>query len=222
MFFSNRKHAGQLLAKKMMVYKESLPIILALPRGGVPVAAEIASALDAPLDVLIVRKVGAPFQPEYAVGAICEGEDPYLNDPALARSGLEPDDLGPTIKSETLKIRKQIAMFREGHDLPLLAQKVVIVVDDGLATGATLFAAVKYLKKKHVAKIVVAIPVGASSSVQKLRGKVDEVVVLKEREDLQSIGKWYVDFEQVSDSEVQALLKAGSGGHRFCAVQSIY
>ena len=207
--FENRRQAGRLLAAEFILSdkEKENSIILALPRGGVPVAFEIAQALNISLDVLIVRKIGHPLQSELAVGAICEDEDPIWNDQILSRTGLEPDDLIHTLKKEKNKIRQQTETFRQGRRLPSLTKKVVIVVDDGLATGFTMLTAVKYLKKKGVAKIIVAVPVGAGSSARQLRAKIDELIILENREDLMSVGQWYGDFTQVSDQEVVELLK---------------
>lgn len=207
MIFLNRQQAGRLLGERLLAYKNLRPMILALPRGGVPVAAEIAATLGAPLEVLIVRKIGHPLQQELAVGAICEEEDPIWNERILSRSGFEPDDLGSTIKAEINKIRQQTEAFREGRKLPSIKKNVVIVVDDGLATGATALAAVKYLKQKGALKIIVAIPVAATNSARQLRTKIDELVILEECEDLSSVGQWYEDFSQVTDEEVVTLLK---------------
>lgn len=207
MTYLNRKHAGQLLAEKLLKYKNSNPQILALPRGGVPVASEIATALRAPMDVLIVRKIGAPYQPELAVGALCEDEAPIWNPSILSRMGLEPDDMHKIVKKESDKIKKQIQLFREGRELTAFEKKTVIVVDDGLATGSTMLAAVNYLKKKGVTEIIVAAPIAADTSCEKLRAEVAGVVVLDEREDLRSVGEWYIDFTQVSDEQVVALLE---------------
>lgn len=207
MIFHDRRHAGQLLAQKLQKYRKENSIILALPRGGVQIAAEIASVLHAPLDVLIVRKVGAPFQSELAVGAICEEDEPIWNDPILYHLGLEPDDLERTINVERQKVKNQIKLFRGSKKFPHVAKKAVIIADDGLATGATMSAAVRYLKKKSAARIVVAVPVAAVSTASKLRDKADEVVVIEEPEDLMSVGQWYEDFSQVTDDEVMVLLK---------------
>lgn len=207
MIFHDRKHAGRLLAEKLGKYKEQNAIVLALPRGGVPVASEIAAMLKAPLEVLVVRKIGAPFQSELAVGAICEEDEPIWNGAILVRFGLEPDDLGRTVRVEREKIRNQIKLFRESRAFPSVAKKTVIIVDDGLATGATMSAAVRYLRKKAADRIVIAVPVAASTTASKLRSKVDEAVILEEREDLRSVGEWYEDFSQVTDNEVVSLLK---------------
>lgn len=208
MIFLNRQQAGKLLAEKLLAYKKANVIVLGLPRGGVPVAAEIAATLEAPLDVLIVRKLGHPLQPELAVGAVCEDEDPIWNQQILTRSGLEPDDLRGTLKAERKRIQHQIVLFREGRKFPSVTQQTVIVVDDGIATGATVFAAVKFLKKVGAAKVVIAIPVAAASSARRLASQVDEVVVQEIPEDLLSVGQWYEDFTQVSDVEVIEVIKA--------------
>lgn len=212
--FHDRKHAGQLLAQRLKKYKTENILILALPRGGVPIAAEIAKFLEAPLDVLIVRKIGAPFQTELAVGAICEGGEPIWNDAILYQLGLEPDDLGRTVSVEREKVSSQIKLFRESREFASVANKTVIVVDDGLATGATMSAAVRFLQKKTASKIILAVPVAARSSAEQFRSKVDEVVVLEERDDLNSVSQWYKDFSQVTDREVVELLKKNVEGSK--------
>lgn len=207
MIFHDRKYAGKKLAEKLEKYKQSNAIILALPRGGVPVAAEIATVLKSPLEVLIVRKIGAPFYSELAVGAICEEEEPIWNQAILYQLGLATNDLSRIVTAEREKIKNQIKIFRKSQKLSSISKKTVIIVDDGLATGATMSAAVKFLKKKGAAKIVIAVPVAAKRSSAKLRNKVDEVVALEEREDLISVGQWYKDFTQVTDQEVVELLE---------------
>jgi len=210
MTFKDLSHAGQLLSQKLHRYVKDSATILALPHGGVPVSAEIADALGAPLDVLIVRKVGAPNQAELAVGAVCGEAEPVWNQAILANLGLVSAESGKTLTKERQKIEHQTRLFRESRKLPLFAQTTVILVDDGLATGATISAAVKYLRSKSDMKIIVAVPVAAASSASILRGKVEDMVVMEEREDLVSVGQWYEAFSQVSDAEVVALLK-GSG-----------
>jgi erythromycin esterase-like protein/predicted phosphoribosyltransferase/dienelactone hydrolase len=214
MIFHDRRHAGRLLAQRLQKYKKKNTFVLALPRGGVPIAAEIATALGAPLDVLIVRKIGAPFQSELAVGAICEEGEPIWNDPILYKLGLEPDDLGRTVDIERKKVKNQIKLFRASRKLPSVAGKAVIIVDDGLATGATMSAAIKYLKSKGTVKIVVAVPVAAANTASKLRTKVDEIAAIEVREDLMSVGQWYEDFSQVTDDEVVALLQKNTDGSK--------
>ncbi len=207
MTFQNRKHAGDLLAAKLIKYKNKDAIVLALPRGGVPIGYEIAKQLDIPLDVLIVRKIGAPFNAELAAGAICENDEAVLNTLILSQIGLNPEDMNGTIRAEKAEVQRQINLFRQGRLLTDLSKKLVIIADDGLATGATVNAAIKYLKKKGVRQIVVAVPVAPSSSAQQIRLKVEELVTLAERDDLYSVSQWYQDFAQVSDKEVISLLK---------------
>lgn len=214
MIFHDRDQAGQLLAKKLLKYKNSNCIVLALPRGGVPIGEQIAMALGVPLEVLIVRKIGAPFHSELAVGAICEDGEPQWNDNVLYHLGLEPDDLGRTVSLEREKIKIQKDLFRRSEKLASVARKIVIVADDGLATGATMTAAVKYLKKKGAAKIIAAVPVAALSSAITLKKRVDELVAIDVREDLDSVGQWYEDFSQVSDEEVIEMLKRTSRSNR--------
>jgi erythromycin esterase-like protein/predicted phosphoribosyltransferase len=204
MIFQDRKHAGRRLAEALNHYKNEDAVIFALPRGGVPVAAEVSAALKLPLDILIVRKIGAAFQAELAAGAICEDEDPVWNQSVLSQIGLNTEDLAPTLRAEKEKIKKQRQLFRNDEKVSNFHHKTVIVVDDGLATGFTMLAAIKYLKKKGAAKIVVAVPVAAEKSARQLKTKVDEVVILEKPADLWAVSQWYDDFSQVSDEDVIA------------------
>lgn len=208
MIFKNRIHAGKLLASKLHKYKNKKAVVLALPRGGVPLGAEVAKELNVSFDVLIVRKIGAPFNSELAVGAICENDEPIFNSQILSKVGLEPDDMNRAVAEEKKEVQRQIKEFRLGKPMSDTTEKTVILVDDGLATGATIKAAVKYLKKSGAAKIVVAVPVAPSSTARAIRDKVDELIVLEERENLVSVGQWYSDFSQVSDNEVITLLQS--------------
>lgn len=203
--FQNRKHAGQLLAAKVLHLKAENPILLALPRGGVSVAAEIAKELEIPLEVLVVRKIGSPFSSEVAVGAICEHAEPIFSDYMLAQMGLNPDSLKAAIQQEKKEVDRQLKEFRNNRPLNI-ARKTVILVDDGLATGATMLAAIQCMNKKGAKKIVVAVPVAAALMAQSLRKKVDEVIAVEERNDLWSISRWYEDFTQVSDEDVKRSL----------------
>ena len=207
MILQNRKQAGELLAAKLLKYKNKNTVVLALPRGGVPIAVEIAKKLRAPVAVLIVRKIGAPFNSELAVGAVCENDEPTLNTITLAQIGLEPDDISKIITAEKKEVQRQIKLFRNGKALTDLTNKLVILADDGLATGATIKAAIKYLHNKGVEQIVVAVPVAPASSARIIRPKTKELVTLIELEDLYSVAQWYLDFKQVSDQEVMTLLK---------------
>lgn len=215
--YKNRKHAGKELAILLRKYKGTDTVILALPRGGVPVAAEISHVLNIPLEVLAVRKIGVPIFSEVAAGAICEDDKPVFSENLLLRLGFKPDDLSSIVETETLAIKRQINLFRNGRKLPSLAKKNVIVVDDGVATGATLTAAISFLKKQHVDQIIVAVPVGAASSLAALRQKADEVICPHDLEHLVSVGQYYKDFSQVEDKEVISLC----GAHRFKGVDLV-
>jgi erythromycin esterase-like protein/predicted phosphoribosyltransferase len=205
MLFKNRKKAGRFLSQRLLKYRHTPALILALPRGGVPVAAEIALDLQAPLDVLVVRKIGVPFQPEVALGAVCEYEEPVWNQDLLTQIEMTPQDLTDTVAMERNKIERQIALFRKGQPLPDLKKRTVILVDDGLATGATVHAAIQFLRKQKVGKIVAAIPVAATEAAEKLKSQVDELVTNEEKQ-LLSVGQWYEDFTQVSDEDVLEIL----------------
>lgn len=211
MIFHNRKHAGQLLSKQLLKYKSEGSLVFALPRGGVPIGHEVANALGIPLNILLARKVGAPYQPELAVGAVCEDDEPIWNNTLMCQLGLQPDDLGKTLHGEYEKIKTQCNLFRASKVCPSVERKTVIVVDDGLATGATMLAAIKFLKKKKATKIIVAVPVASKKAVLKLKSKVNDFIILQEPEDLLAVGKWYKDFSQVSDEEVISILREEKG-----------
>lgn len=206
MIFKNRRHAGQLLGNKLAGQNYLNPIVLALPRGGVPVAAEVARALSAPLDVLLVKKVGVPFQSELAGGAICEDSEPLWNTSILSHLGLGPHDFSEIIGRQREKIKNQNLMFRAGKNLPELSGRDVIIVDDGLATGATALAATDYVLRHNPARVILAMPVAAPRSEQRFSKKV-EIIALQEPEELTSVGQWYDDFIQVEDKEVVEILK---------------
>lgn len=206
--FQNRRHAGRELATRLLGLAPARPIVLGLPRGGVPVAVEVARALDAPLDVLTVRKLGAPRNPELAVGAVAEDGTAVLN-VALARSvGVTQTQLDRVIEREARELRRQIERFRDGRDHLEIRDRTVIVVDDGLATGLSDLAAVCALRRRAAARIVVAVPVGSSEAVAMLGEEADEVICHTIPPELLGVGSWYEDFHPVSDEEVLALLAA--------------
>jgi predicted phosphoribosyltransferase len=210
MIFKNRQQAGQMLALRLKKYRGAGCVLLALPRGGVPVAAEIATVLGVPVQVLLVRKIGAPFEPEVALGAICEDAEPFWNHALLERVGLTALDLQPIVMKERAKIRSQREKFRARSPTsmaPNVAGQTAIVVDDGLATGATMMAAVQYLEERGAKEIVAAVPVAPEPTLQKLRNQGVETVSLECPRDLMSVGQWYGDFSQVSDGEVVSLLE---------------
>lgn len=207
MVFNNRKQAGQILAKKLLKYRNEDTLVFALPRGGVLIGHEIASALGVSLDVLFSQKVGAPYQPDLAVGAVCEDDDPIWNNTIMCQLGLQPDDLGRTLCSEYEKIKSQCDLFRASKGFPSVERKTVIVVDDGLSTGVRMLAAIKFLKKKKATKIIVAVPVATKKAVLKLKGRVNDLISIKELENILAVGEWYKDFSQISDEETLSILR---------------
>ena len=211
--FTNRIQAGQLLSEKLAELKINNPLVLALPRGGVPVAVAIAKKLMVPLEVLVVRKIGIPFHSELAAGAICEGENPIWNENVLEHLDLRVEELQGETFAQTMKINEQIKSFRQNREMPNFKGKTVVLVDDGLATGATAIAAIEHLKKSSAAKIILAVPVAAQETAIRLRKKVDVLVVLEENPRLTSVGQWYQDFSQITDDQVIEILENGLTWH---------
>ena len=211
MRFTNRRDAGQILAKRIEKGEWRDAVVLALPRGGVPVAAPLAKKLGVPLEVLLVRKLGAPFQPEFALGALAEDGSIWVNEPALRYEGMTLQDLDPVRAREVERLALQKQKFRGGRELPELKGRKAIVVDDGIATGATVFAAIQCLKAKGAARIGVAVPVCAPSTAMRIRDLGVELIALHEPERLASVGMWYEDFSQVEDEEVLEELGGNPG-----------
>src|SRR3972149_10073593 len=206
--FKNRKEAGQKLAELLKSYSAENPIILAMPRGGVVVAYEIAKALNAPLDVIVSRKIGMPTQPEYAIGAIAPGDiqvlDARVNSYVLG--GIAKGAIQDVIDREKKEMERRIKLYR-GDKPPLdLKDKVVIIVDDGVATGQTALVAIRSVRKMQPKKIIFACGVGAYDSMKLLRQEADEVISLNVPKTFYAVGQWYQDFGQVTDEEVLRLL----------------
>lgn len=206
--FPNRTSAGETLAIELKSFINKNVLVLALPRGGVPVAIPIAKMLKSPLDVIISRKIGAPFQPELALGALCEDGKPRWNHELLHQLNLQPSNLDEAIQKEQLKIKNYIHLFRQDKELSPLKNQTILLVDDGIATGATLFAAIDFLKKQHAKKIIVAVPVSSADTYQAVKKLVDQIVCLNIAENFSAVGEWYEDFSQVSSEEVQQLLNS--------------
>lgn len=204
--FADRRAAGQALAPAVAELALTDPIVLGLPRGGVPVAYEVADHLGAPLDVLVVRKVGAPGQPELGLGAIGEDGVEVLDTSSMERFGLRRADLEGTIRRETIELRRRVERYRGGRPAIPVEGRDVVIVDDGLATGVTATAGVRVVRQRDPARIVVAVPVGAPSSVRRMRQTADDVVCLEAPEGFAAVGLWYRDFGQTSDQEVVDLL----------------
>jgi putative phosphoribosyl transferase len=206
MEFLDRHDAGRRVASKLAPLAQEHPIVIALPRGGVPVAFEVARRLGAPLDVLAVRKLGAPGNPEFGVGAIAEDGSAVLNADTARRAGMTQARLNATVEQETRELRRRVERYRDGREPLDVRGRTVIVVDDGLATGLTNLAAVRALRARGAGRIVVAVPVGARESVALLSAEADEVVCLTIPPELLGVGQWYEDFSPVSDAEVLTLL----------------
>lgn len=206
--FNDRIEAGRRLAKALAPYKNQHPVVLALPRGGVPVAAEIATALDAPLELVLVRKIGAPLQPELAMGAVVDGSEPVIvrNEHVIRQSGVSEEDFAAVRDRQLAEIDRRRKRYLGGRAHPELKDRTVIVVDDGIATGATMRAALRALRMRNPRKLVLAVPVAPTQSLRDLKDDADEIVCLEDYEDFRAIGQFYEDFTQVSDAEVIALL----------------
>lgn len=205
--FANRNDAGRRLAEKIRGNGiNGFTTILGLSRGGVPVAAEVARLLEAPLDVLVVRKLGHPSNPELALGAIAEDGVRVLNHD-LADS---VRDLADRVHAESLEVRKRVRRFRGGRPLPSLHGRTVILVDDGLATGASMQAAILAVRQKHPARIVVAVPVGPPEVLLSVNAAADQVICLQSPEIFAAVGEFYQEFGQVTDDDVERLLKQHS------------
>ncbi|HJQ48047.1 MAG TPA: alpha/beta family hydrolase [Amycolatopsis sp.] len=211
--FTDRRDAGRRLARRLQAYRGDKTVVLGLPRGGVPVAAEVADALGAALDVILVRKLGVPFQPELAAGAIGEGGVRVLDRETVTQLQLTGDELAAVERTEREELRRRAERFRgDRSPVPLLG-RVAIIVDDGVATGSTARAACQVARAHGAARVVLAVPLGARDAIHSLRGAADEIVCLETPAWFTAIGEWYDDFTQTSDDEVIRLLarRAGPG-----------
>lgn len=207
----NRDTAGRQLAGELrhLAHRDDV-IVLGLPRGGVPVAAQVAHALGAPLDVLVVRKLGVPGQEELAMGAIASGGVRVLNRDVVRHLGVTAETMEAAAERELREVQRRERAYRGERPRPDLQGRCVVLVDDGLATGSTMEAAVQAVRKLNPARVVIAVPVSPPDAVERLRREADEVICLATPEPFFSIGQWYADFHQVSDDEVRALLADGT------------
>lgn len=207
--FKNRADAGNKLAKALAGYKAERPVILALPRGGVPVAAEVAAALDAPLDLILVRKIGVPFQPELAMGAVVDGSAPIVvrNEDVIKLAGIDESDFKAVGDSELAEIERRRRRYLGNRDRVEVDGRTVIVIDDGIATGATTRAALRATRTRNPKKLVLAVPLAPTESLAELRADADDVICLEDHEFFGAIGAYYSDFRQISDQEVIDILK---------------
>lgn len=205
--FPGRRAAGRELAQKLLKYKaQSDTIVLALPRGGVPVAYEVALALKAPLDIWIVRKLGLPGQEELAIGAIASGEVRILNHDIIRAVRLSKSTIDRVTEEELEELKRREQQYRGNRPLLDVSHRTVILIDDGLATGASMLAAVRGLRTQNPARIIVAVPAAAPQGLEILRPEVDEAVFVIAPYDFKGVGNWYEDFSQTTDEEVQWLL----------------
>jgi len=206
--FRDRIHAGQVLSQKLKAYAGRPDVIvLALPRGGVPVAREVARALHVPLDVFLVRKLGTPGQEELAMGAIASGGIRVLNEEVVGSMHLSQRVIDSVTTKEVRELARREHLYREGRPPLDVTNNVVILVDDGLATGSTMRAAVAALRQAKAKRIVVAVPVAAAPSCTELREEVDDLICLQSPEPFYSVGFWYEDFSQTSDEEIREMLE---------------
>ncbi|MBR0766577.1 phosphoribosyltransferase [Bradyrhizobium japonicum] len=209
MLFQDREDAGRQLARALVKYRSRHPVILALPRGGVPVAAEVAEQLEAPLDLVLVRKIGAPMQPELAMGAVVDGEQPLIvrNQDVIDLTGVSEQTFDGICEEELAEIDRRRERYLGDRVRSDIKGRIAIIVDDGIATGATTLAAIRALQKREPKELVLAVPVAPLETLQRLHTEVDAIVCLDTPQDFGAIGYYYRDFRQVGDDEVIAILK---------------
>jgi putative phosphoribosyl transferase len=203
-FYKDRHHAGTLLAR-ILTAPHSFDLILALPRGGIPVAIPIAKALKKPLNIFITRKIGHPRHSEFALGALAEPQHQYLSKESLAYSRVSLQDIKPVIARETVELQRRVALYRRSLPFPEVESKRLLLVDDGIATGATIFAAIESLELLKAAKITVATPVAHPNIAKEIR-RHTTLITLHEPPDLTAIGSYYANFSQLNDQEVISML----------------
>jgi len=204
--FQDRRDAGRRLAPLLEPFRDERPVVVGIPRGGVPVAAEVARVLGAPLDVVIVRKIGAPQNPEFAIGALAEGGIHVLSERTVRALGLSDPELGALIARVEGELAEQRLRYRGARGPAQLGGRTAILVDDGLATGRSALAAVRSLRERGASRVILAVPVAAPESAEELRRHADEVVCVEEPADLWAVGYWYEDFRPTTGEEVAALL----------------
>ncbi|HEY4634453.1 MAG TPA: phosphoribosyltransferase family protein [Candidatus Limnocylindrales bacterium] len=204
--FADRRDAGRRLAERLAAHASDKPVVLGMPRGGVPVAAEIAERLGAPLDIIVARKIGCPWQPELALGAIAEGGHRVVDDELIAATGVDPAELDEVLRREAAELARRVERYRAGRAPVPLRDRVVIIVDDGIATGCTARAAIAAIRALGPRRLVLAAPVASRSAGRELGSEVDEVVIGSDVPLVFSIGEAYADFRPTTDDEVTDLL----------------
>ena len=206
--FVDRHDAGRVLASRLARYAgRDDVIVLGLPRGGVPVAYEIAQALGAPMDLFLVRKLGTPGHRELAMGAIASGGIRVLNDEVVRWYRIPELEIERVVREEEQELDRRERAYREGRPAPNLEHRIVILIDDGLATGSTMRAAAQAVRQRHPSRVVVAVPVGARDTCAELANVADEVICARKPEPFSAVGQWYLDFAQTDDDEVRRLLQ---------------
>lgn len=214
MLFSDRADAGRKLGQRLLALKDRRPVVLALPRGGVPVAFEVAKALHAPLDLVLVRKLGAPYQEEFALGAVADGETPeFVANSSYSDSRTFLSGYLEEARADALQeIERRRHAYLAGREHVEVTGRTAIVVDDGIATGSTMLAALRATRRRHPARLVLAVPVAPADALQRLAPEADEVICLHAPVDFSSVGQFYRDFEQTRDEDVIALLAKANDG----------
>jgi predicted phosphoribosyltransferase len=207
--FEDRSAAGRKLAAALAAYRSQQPVILALPRGGVPVAAEVAAELEAPLDLILVRKIGVPFQPELAMGAVVDGGSPIVvrNEDVILDAGISEQEFKTICDRELAEIERRRLHYLGSRERAEVAGRTAIVIDDGIATGATTRAALRATRMRQPEKLVLAVPVAPTDTLVAMRAEADEVVCLEDHEPFGAIGYYYRDFRQTADEEVVKILE---------------
>ena len=205
--FKDRTQAGKLLAKKLQKYKDKDIIILAIPRGGLAIGYELAKALQAPLDILVTKKIGYPGDPEYAIGAVGPNNTVIVNEDVMKGEAISQKYIDEQVKEITAAINEKYRRYKGKVAVPKVKNKIVIIADDGVATGSTIRVSIQLIKKQNPKKIVVAIPVGPPDTITMLSKEVDEVICLEQPEAFFAIGAFYAEFPQVSDKEAIQYLK---------------
>jgi len=205
--YRDRRHAGEVLAELLSPYRGAATLVLAVPRGGVPVALPVVAALGCDLDLIIPRKIGAPGQPELAIGAVCEDGEVLLNHRLVQTIGVGEEYIRSAAAAEVAEIRRRLESYRGAHPAPVLESRTVIVIDDGVATGFTLSAALKSVSRQSPRQLVLAVPVGPPDSLAMLARDADEVICPLQPEAFWSVGQFYRRFEQLDDAEVQSMLR---------------
>lgn len=213
LMFPDRQDAGEQLAQKLASYQGKKPLVLALPRGGVVIGFEVAKALQAPLDALVVCKIGAPGQPELGIGAVAEGGVQLFDKRTINTIGIEESELEEVVAREKKEVSRRASLYRKGKKLPTVEGRTVIIVDDGVATGVTAKAAIEAVRRMQPKKLVFATPVVAHETWQELEALVDEFVALATPAEFAAVGVWYQNFEQVSDEEVVRILEKAKSTH---------